>query len=104
MRIRPTPVNLRKGIKITHEIREAYKNRDKNLDNDPDARPLPPETWAHAMRREEFFRPIKRPVTARIDADVLDWLKSKGEGHLTRINTLLRKAMERDVNKRFRRA
>jgi len=56
------------------------------------------------MRRDEFFRPIKKPVTARIDADVLDWLKSQGKGHLTRINTLLREAMKRDLSRRFRRA
>ena len=104
MKTKHTPVNLRKGIKITDEIRELYEQRDRSLDDDPDARPLPPEKWAHAMRRDEFFRPIKKPVTARIDADVLDWLKSQGEGHLTRINTLLREAMKRDLNKRFRRA
>jgi uncharacterized protein (DUF4415 family) len=104
MRRKHTPVSLRKGIKITDEIRELYAQRDRSLDDDPDARPLPPEKWAHAMRRDEFFRPIKKPVTARIDADVLDWLKSQGEGHLTRINTLLREAMKRDLSKRFRRA
>lgn len=104
MSIKPTPVNLRKGIKITDEIREAYKKRDRRLDDDPDSRPLPPEKWAHAMRRDEFFRPIKKPVTARIDADVLAWLKSKGRGHLTRMNSILREAMERDLGKRLRRA
>ena len=76
----------------------------RSFEEDPDTRPLPPEKWAHAMRREEFFRPIKKPVTARIDADVLDWLKSKGTGHLTRINRILREAMERDLGKRLRRA
>jgi uncharacterized protein (DUF4415 family) len=29
----------------------------------------------------------------RIDADVLDWLRSKGDGHLTRINEILRERM-----------
>jgi uncharacterized protein (DUF4415 family) len=104
MRRRHTPVSLRKGIKITDEIREAYERRDKTLDDDPDARPLPPAKWEHAMRRDEFFRPIKKPVTARIDADVLEWLRSQGTGHLTRINTLLREAMKRDLNKKLRRA
>ena len=99
-----TPINSRKGIKISRRTRELYEQRDRSLDDDPDARPLPPEKWAHAMRREEFFRPIKKPVTARIDADVLDWLKSQGAGHLTRINRLLREAMERDQSKRVRRA
>lgn len=88
-----TPVNLRKGIKITDESREAYERRDKRLDRDPDTRPLPPEKWAKAMRRDEFFRPVKKQTTVRIDADVLAWLRSQGEGHLTRINQILRERM-----------
>jgi uncharacterized protein (DUF4415 family) len=42
----------------------------------------------------KFYRPIKRPITLRVDADVLDWWKRQGRGYQTRINTLLRKAME----------
>ena len=49
----------------------------------------------------KFYRPIKRPVTIRVDADVLAWLKRKGRGYQTRINKLLREAMEA---KRRRRA
>jgi uncharacterized protein (DUF4415 family) len=88
-----TPVSSRKGIKIDAETRALYESRDRALDSDPDTRPLPPDTWAHAMRREEFFRPIKKLTTVRIDADILDWLRSKGEGHLTRINDILRDRM-----------
>ena len=95
-----TPTNLRKGIKISDKTRELYEKRNKELDNDPDARPLPPEKWAHAMRRDEFFRPIKKQVTVRIDADVLDWLKSKGEGHISRVNTILREAMRAELARR----
>jgi uncharacterized protein (DUF4415 family) len=42
----------------------------------------------------KFYRPIKKPVTIRVDADVLDWLKRQGRGYQTRINKLLRDAME----------
>ncbi len=42
----------------------------------------------------KFYRPIKRPVTIRVDADVLAWLKGQGRGYQTRINKLLREAME----------
>ena len=49
----------------------------------------------------KFYRPIKRPVTIRVDADVLAWLKREGHGYQTRINKLLREAME---GKRRRRA
>lgn len=45
----------------------------------------------------KFYRPIKQPVTIRLDADILAWLKAKGEGYQTRINRLLRQAMEREV-------
>jgi uncharacterized protein (DUF4415 family) len=33
-------------------------------------------------------------VSVRLDAEVLNWLKSKGEGHLTRINDILANLME----------
>ena len=45
----------------------------------------------------------KKPVTMRLDADVVDWLKSYGRGYQTRANSLLRHAMlsarERKQNK-----
>jgi uncharacterized protein (DUF4415 family) len=41
-----------------------------------------------------FYRPIKRPVTMRLDGDVIDWLKSYGRGYQTKANLLLRQAME----------
>lgn len=34
------------------------------------------------------------PVSVRLEPRVLAWLKSKGEGHLTRINDILRNIME----------
>jgi len=41
----------------------------------------------------KFYRPIKKSLTIRIDADVLAWLKRQGKGYQTRINGLLRNAM-----------
>jgi uncharacterized protein (DUF4415 family) len=93
-----TPVKDRKGIKITGEIRELYKNRVTSRDKDPDYhKPLPPDQWAHAMRRDELWRPVKKQTTIRIDADILEWLKSKGKGHLTRINEILRDSMKKEM-------
>ncbi len=40
-----------------------------------------------------LYKPIKRPITIRIDADVLAWLKSS-PGYQTRVNKLLRDAMK----------
>jgi uncharacterized protein (DUF4415 family) len=50
---------------------------------------------------EEFFAkataawpPAKHQLTIRLDADVLNWLKANGKGYQTRINRILRAAME----------
>jgi uncharacterized protein (DUF4415 family) len=40
-----------------------------------------------------YYRPIKKLVTLRVDADVLTWFKKPGPGYQTRINRTLRKAM-----------
>ncbi len=40
-----------------------------------------------------FYRPIKQPVTLRLDADVVAWFKKQGRGYQTRINRALRKLM-----------
>jgi uncharacterized protein (DUF4415 family) len=45
------------------------------------------------MVRLRNIRP-KVPVSVRLDPRVLEWLKSKGEGHLTRINDILTNLME----------
>ncbi len=50
---------------------------------------------------EEFFAttsiawpPAKKQLTIRLDEDVLTWLKAGGKGYQTRINRILRVAME----------
>jgi uncharacterized protein (DUF4415 family) len=46
------------------------------------------------MIRLRDARPRKVAVSVRLDARVLAWLRSKGEGHLTRINDILMNLME----------
>jgi uncharacterized protein (DUF4415 family) len=41
----------------------------------------------------EYWRPVKVPLSIKVDADVLAWFKSKGRGYQTRINSILREAM-----------
>jgi uncharacterized protein (DUF4415 family) len=50
------------------------------------------EQWKNA-ERGHFYRPVKRQITARVDADVLEWLKSQGKGYQSRINAILRQEM-----------
>jgi len=51
----------------------------------------------HSMRIADFYRPLKKPVTLRLDADVLAWFKKDGRRYQTRINSALRKVMEREM-------
>jgi len=45
----------------------------------------------------EFYRPIKKPITLRLDADVLAWFRRDGRHYQTRINSALRMVMEREM-------
>ena len=59
---------------------------------------------------DDFFKnakivnwpPAKAQLTIRLDADVLAWLKSNGRGYQTRINRILRVAMESQPKQRTR--
>jgi uncharacterized protein (DUF4415 family) len=42
--------------------------------------------------------PTKEQLTIRLDADILAWLKASGRGYQTRINHILRVAMESQHN------
>jgi uncharacterized protein (DUF4415 family) len=57
-----------------------------------DAPELTEEQWKHAVRGR-FYRPLKKQITARVDADVLAWLKGQGKGYQSRINAILRREM-----------
>ena len=45
----------------------------------------------------DLYRPLKKPVTLRLDADVLAWFKKDGRRYQTRINQALRKVMDREM-------
>jgi uncharacterized protein (DUF4415 family) len=56
-----------------------------------DIPPLGNEFFAKAA---EAWPPAKQQLTIRLDTDVLTWLKANGRGYQTRINRILRAAME----------
>jgi uncharacterized protein (DUF4415 family) len=63
------------------------KNQDIDLSDIPEV-----TDWSKAVVGK-FYRPIKKSLTIRIDADVLAWLKGQGKGYQTKINGILREAM-----------
>jgi uncharacterized protein (DUF4415 family) len=73
-----------------NEIRALKRMKDSEIDTTDIPQRL---DWSRAVVGK-FYRPIKKPLTIRLDADVLAWLKGQGRGYQTRINALLRGAME----------
>src|ERR1700674_3895952 len=78
---------LRKAQK--RDIRAIAAKRDEGLDFS-DAPPV--LDWSGA-EIGKFYRPTKKPVTMRLDSDVIAWLKADGRGYQTKANWLLRHAM-----------
>jgi uncharacterized protein (DUF4415 family) len=85
-------MNTTERARIAAEI-NAFKNTDFS-----DCPELSDEQLAQLRpshyRKMSNYRPIKRTVNVRLDADVIDWLQSKGRGYQTRMNAILRYAME----------
>jgi uncharacterized protein (DUF4415 family) len=63
-------------------------------DADIDYSDIPPLDRTFLKKATTPWPPAKRQLTIRLDADVLDWLKSQGKGYQTRINRILRVVME----------
>src|SRR5260370_6487876 len=70
-------------------FRAIARRRDEDL-GFSDAPPV--VDWSGA-EIGKFYRPKKKPVTMRLDSDVIDWLKADGRGYQTKANWLLRNAM-----------
>ena len=81
-----------RSVKISSRTRELYEKRNRSFDHS-DVPQLPPAQWAKGMVGK-YYRPLKSQISFRIDDDVLAWLKSKGPGHLSRINAILHERME----------
>jgi uncharacterized protein (DUF4415 family) len=80
----------RKSLRRIAMRQAAEDDSQINLEDIPR---LTEEQLANMVRLRDA-RPRKIAVSLRLDPRVLDWLKSKGRGHLTRINDILTNLME----------
>lgn len=87
--------------KLTEERRKELAKLDALPVDQIDTSDIPEltdEQWASAVRGR-FYRPIKQQITARVDADVLAWLKAGGQGYQSRMNAILRRAMMAELDR-----
>ncbi len=85
-------------MKLSHKQRQEQLDAIAAIPDDAiDTSDIPELTEEDFRRgvRGMFYRPLKKPVTMRLDADVIHWLKQDGPGYQTKANALLRKAMLR---------
>src|SRR5437762_7112773 len=79
--------------KLTKEQKRDIAAIAGKKDEDIDFSDVPAVVDWSGAQIGKFYRPPKKPVTMRLDADVLEWLKAYGKGYQTRANLLLRHAM-----------
>lgn len=86
--------------KLTKEQRRDVRAIAKKKDDDIDFSDAPRVLdWSKA-EIGKFYRPQKKPVTMRLDSDVIAWLKEDGPGYQTKANWLLRQAMQHFTEER----
>ncbi len=77
------------SLKSLEEERREGRTRTRP---DAPARPVDAEFWQ--LARVVMPPPGKAAVSLRVDRDVLDWFRSQGRGHLSRMNAVLRSYMD----------
>jgi uncharacterized protein (DUF4415 family) len=95
MKTRTTSHTLETLPPLTAKRRAALRALASRPDREIDTRDIP-ELTAEQLKsavRGRFYRPVKQQITARVDADVLAWLKSQGKGYQSRMNAILRREM-----------
>ena len=71
--------------------RQSEDETNDQAASDPDAAPLVTEEW---LAKAELITPNKRPISIRLDAEVLEYFQKKGKNYQTRINQVLRAYVE----------
>jgi uncharacterized protein (DUF4415 family) len=79
--------------KLTKEQKRDIRAIAKKRDDDIDFSDAPAVVEWSGAEIGKFYRPTKKPVTIRLDSDVIAWLKADGRGYQTKANWLLRQAM-----------
>jgi len=75
-------------------IKSDLARIDRTKDSAIDYSDIPPLDKTFMKKATTAWPPVKKQLTIRLDADVLDWLKGHGKGYQTRINRILRVVME----------
>jgi len=80
---------------VKHTLSEIEDLRECGLDKTrPDAPPAESLGAGFWKSARVVLPPGKTSIHLRLDSDVVEWFKSRGKGHLTRMNAVLRAYVE----------
>jgi uncharacterized protein (DUF4415 family) len=80
---------------LERQIAAASNIKDEEI-NTSDIQPLTDESFKKAIFNP-YYKPVKKQLTVRLDAVLIEWLKGQGKGYQTRLNDILKKAMIDDL-------
>src|ERR1700693_5596621 len=89
----PSPAKGGPMRKLTKEQKREARAIAAKKDEDIDFSDVPAVVDWSGAEIGKFYRPTKKPVTMRLDSDIIAWLKADGRGYQTKANGLLRHAM-----------
>jgi len=79
--------------KLTKAQKRQLEALEKMPDSEINTSDIPEVTnWDNAVVGK-FYRPIKKPVTIRLDTDVIEWFKSQNGKYQSNMNQALREYM-----------
>lgn len=93
--VRKSAADIQAYIKSAKFQADAERSRARGPD--PTAKDLEEIPELTDAELSSMYRPIKSPVTVRLDADILAWLRSKGGRYQTHMNAALRKVMKQEL-------
>lgn len=76
---------------------DAMTEEDIERTSPPELRNLPPDFWDKAVLVPPVI--VKKAISLRVDAHVLQWFQDQGPGYQTRMNAVLRSFMERSIQR-----
>ena len=98
--VRKSLSNNRRPGGRNRRLEKLSQMPDREIDTS-DIPELTEQFWQNAVRNP-FYRPVKKQLTLRLDADIITWLRRQGKGYQTRANALLREAMLGELNSKGR--
>ena len=81
---------MKKAPKFTPEMIKELEALEALDDNQIDTSDIPEIVDWRPKYIGLFYRPAKKSVTIRLDADLLAWFKAQGRGYQSKMNRVLR--------------